>query len=135
MAAGVSPPTGAVPGADWAVGVPEAGGVVEEVPTPAGAVPGAGCFAAVAEGVSLPTGAVPGACWAEGVLAGGVVPDPVDWAHSPVASASANPASATALELLQAVLMTSPPGWHAGRPAPLDSLDVSIRLFDNRKEE
>ena len=51
----VSPPTGAVPGAGWAVGV------VEAAPLPAGAVPGVGCFAAVAEGVSPPTGPVPGA--------------------------------------------------------------------------
>jgi len=146
VAAGVSPPTGAVPGAGWAagvleaVGVPEPGGVleavggVEEAPPPAGAVPDAGCFAGVAAGVSPPTGAVPGACWTVGALAG-VVLDPVDCAHNPVASASDNTASATALVLLKAALITQPPARHTDCPAPLDPLDVSICLFGNSWEE
>src|ERR1035438_3559867 len=85
-AAGVSPPTGAVPGADCAV----AGGVVPCAPEPVWAVVEA------AEGVSAPTGVVPGACCAAGAFAGAVL-DPVDCAHSPVASARANAASATVL--------------------------------------
>jgi len=79
-AAGVSPPTGVVPGAGWAEGA-----VVW-------VFPGAG---------DVPLGG-----WvAVGVFAG-VVLDGVDCAHSPVVSANANPASDNALELTKSALMT-----------------------------
>ena len=86
--------------------------VVAGISPPTGVVPGAG-FEGVLAGVSPPAGVVPGAGWAVGALAVGGpavdVLDGVDCAHAIVASASANPASAAVLEAFQSVLMTSPP--------------------------
>src|ERR1035441_2841653 len=129
--ASVSPPTGVVPGAGCFLVV------VDGVCPPTAAVPGARRFVGAVDGVSPPTGVVPGAGWAVGgvdVLAG-VVLVGVDCAHSPVASASDNPASATALEPLKSALMTSPPARPADHSASLVCLDASILPFGNRKEE
>src|SRR5579863_4433650 len=102
LVAGVSPPTGVVPGAgsfwpvlsDAAAGS-DAGGVVW-AGVAAGCWAGAGAWAA---GVSPPTGVVPGAGCAEGVVAAGVVEGSdweVDCAHVVAVKASASAASAIA---------------------------------------
>src|ERR1019366_8425645 len=98
VGAGVSPPTGVVPGAGCLSG--DLGCFTS----------GEGCLAA---GVSPPTGVVPGAGWAVGVSAGGVlagVADGVDCAHAIEASISASPARVIALEPLKPDLITQPPG-------------------------
>jgi hypothetical protein len=59
----------------------------------------------------------------------------VDCAPSPAASASANAASDPALKPYQAVLMNPPPARPAAHAASLHSLDASILLFGNKKEE
>jgi hypothetical protein len=66
----------------------------------------------------------------------GVVFVPVDCATAtPVANASANAASDPALKTFQAVLMNPPPARPADHAASLHSLDASILLFGNKREE
>jgi hypothetical protein len=125
---GMSPPTGAVPGADCVLGV------VDEVLLPLEVVSGAVCAGAAGE--LLPREGAPGAGCTVGVLAG-VVLEPVDCAQSPVAIASAKTAGASVLAPSKFVLMTSPPALMLPGPsaASLYLLDASIRPFGIRSKE
>jgi hypothetical protein len=93
--------------------------------------------------VSPPTGVVPGAGCAVGVLAGVVLAGVVlagvvlvvDCALNPAANASVTVASETTLNPSNAVFMTPTSGTAAVRAASLHSLDASILLFGNKREE
>jgi hypothetical protein len=89
--------------------------------------------------VSPPTGVVPGAGCAAGVVLAGVVLAGVvlvvDCALNPAANASVTVASETTLNPSNAVFMTPTSGTAAVRAASLHSLDASILLFGNKREE
>ena len=100
--AGVSPPTGAVPGAGCAAGA-----------LAGAAAAGAAAAGAAAAGDVVEAGALAGTVATGVVLAGegiaGGVLDGADCAHVTMVSASANPARTVALQAIRSAFMTSPP--------------------------
>ena len=112
--AGVSPPTGVVPGAGAFPGV-----VVCGVSPPTGVVPGAWVVGGMVDGRllpavgALPVEVLPGAVWSAGIVCAGVLPavvpgvalDDVDCDQIPVARASDSPATTVALEPMKCARM------------------------------